>query len=192
MSWDWLLQIFRSEGEVVDVFVSHKRCKISGSRFGFVHFKEMEEAKRAVRNLNGIKVRGNMLKVSFSKYDRNGVLRSGQVHHGEIKYVEFLGKVKGSKDGFRYARSFKEVVEGVPQHPKGDDKEVARCWNPIVLDSNLVQESIDKKYIKEMGMKLVEEIFSPSILEVVKQKLERVFDEVLDVQECFTCMQGRT
>ena len=33
----------------------------------------MEEARSAVRNLNGVKIRGKILKVSFAKFDRKGV-----------------------------------------------------------------------------------------------------------------------
>ena len=58
MTWDWLLQNFRGEGEVIDVFVSQKRRRNNEWRFGFVHFKKLEDARNAIRNLNGVMIRG--------------------------------------------------------------------------------------------------------------------------------------
>ena len=53
------------------MFVSHKRQNIN-CRFGFVHFKKLDEAKKAVKNLNGVKIIDNFLKVSFAKFKRRG------------------------------------------------------------------------------------------------------------------------
>ena len=77
MTWDWLLDIFRGEGEVSDVYVSRKRRQFNGGMFGFVRYKNLEEAMRAARNLNGARIGGRRIKVSLAKYDRRGVFRSG-------------------------------------------------------------------------------------------------------------------
>ena len=45
MSWDWLLQIFRGEKEVTNVYVSQKRRSTHNYRFGFVRFRKLEEAR---------------------------------------------------------------------------------------------------------------------------------------------------
>ena len=60
MTWDWLLQIFRGEGEISDVYVSHKQRRMNDCRFGFVRFKKLEAAQNAIRNLDGIKIRGKL------------------------------------------------------------------------------------------------------------------------------------
>ena len=60
MCSDWLLQIFRWEGEVIDVYISQKRRRYCDGKFGFVRFKELEEALNAVRNLDGARIRGRM------------------------------------------------------------------------------------------------------------------------------------
>ena len=39
---------------------------------GFVRFKRREEAMRAIKSLDGIKIGGKILKVSLAQYDRNG------------------------------------------------------------------------------------------------------------------------
>ena len=39
MCWEWLFQIFKFEGEMVDLYVSHKRRRKVRNLFGFVRFK---------------------------------------------------------------------------------------------------------------------------------------------------------
>ena len=73
MTWDWLLQLFKFEGQVIEVFVSQKRQKNNDNRFDFVRYNTREEALNAVKNLNGIRLSGKTLKVSFAKYERNGM-----------------------------------------------------------------------------------------------------------------------
>ena len=73
------------------MFISHKRRRSNENRFGFVRFEKIEEAHNAARNLNGIKVRGQVLKVSFSKYDRNCRLCPSQLIHEQDKVVEAKG-----------------------------------------------------------------------------------------------------
>ena len=51
MSRDWLRNIFRGEGEAIDIYLTDKR-QFNDSRFDFVHFKKLEEAMNAVRNLD--------------------------------------------------------------------------------------------------------------------------------------------
>ena len=46
MTWDWLYQIFKFEGQVINVYVSHK-MRHTDSHFGFVRFNKKEEAIRA-------------------------------------------------------------------------------------------------------------------------------------------------
>ena len=74
MTWDWLQQIFRGEGDITDVYVSKKKRRSRDCRFGFVRFKKVEEAKMAIRNLNGVMIRGKIMKVSFAKYGKKGRL----------------------------------------------------------------------------------------------------------------------
>ena len=92
MTWDWLLQIFRGEEEVTDVYVSYKRQRNNETCFGFVRFKKMEEAKNVVRNLNGIKIRGKILKVSFAKYDKKGMPWIAQFCRKEIMMLKLWEK----------------------------------------------------------------------------------------------------
>ena len=65
MTWGWLKEIFRREGEVFDVYVSKKTRQFNSSKFGFVRYKKLEEARRAVRNMDGAMIKGRKLKVFF-------------------------------------------------------------------------------------------------------------------------------
>ena len=72
MTWRWLLHIFREVGVVLDVYVSQKRRNNHACRFGFVRFEKVEEASKAIKVLDGVKIRGKIMKVSFAKYDKDG------------------------------------------------------------------------------------------------------------------------
>ena len=92
MTWDWLMQIFRGEGEVTDVYVSQKRRRFNNYRFGFVRFKKLEEARNVVKNLNGARIRGRRIKVSFVKYDKNGMPWNDFVQLEADKVSESVGR----------------------------------------------------------------------------------------------------
>ena len=196
MSWDWLFQIFRGEGEVVDVFVSHKRRRTNGSYFGFVWYKKLEEAMNALRNLNGIKVRGKALKVAFSKYDKNGKMWSSQVNNEESKGARSVGNLKGSNGDFRDGRSFKEVVEGLSQYLDGEDKEANGLGKAKTPYIDKDQRHLDFKCLEGLVGRLVDVIFNPTISEEVKQKYEIEIAEALNMflrgeDAMFgSCMQG--
>ncbi|KAH7847534.1 hypothetical protein Vadar_027263 [Vaccinium darrowii] len=53
----WLRQIFRSYGDVVDVFIPNKRSSRFNTKFGFVRFSSRAEALDAVQDLHGILIR---------------------------------------------------------------------------------------------------------------------------------------
>ena len=70
MSKAWLYQIFNLEGKVVDIYISRKVRKISTQSFAFVRYKSREEALRAVRNLDGVEIRGNLMVVKEAEFKR--------------------------------------------------------------------------------------------------------------------------
>ncbi|KAL9686607.1 hypothetical protein QQ045_031000 [Rhodiola kirilowii] len=49
-----LRKLFDSSGIIMDVFIPSKAQRVSNSRFGFVRFKEMEEAQTAISKWNGL------------------------------------------------------------------------------------------------------------------------------------------
>ena len=78
----------------------------------------MEEAKNAIRNLNGIKIRDKSLNVFFAKYDKKGLLWNGPFPKGEEKFLERVGREDKSLSATVNGRSFKEIVKGLPHYLK--------------------------------------------------------------------------
>ena len=72
MTRDWLLQLFKFEGTVVDVYLSHRRRKRYRTPFGFVRYRWKAEAVRAMEKLNGVVVRGCKIEISLAKFNREG------------------------------------------------------------------------------------------------------------------------
>ncbi|XVF07730.1 hypothetical protein REPUB_Repub06bG0165000 [Reevesia pubescens] len=64
--WRWLWMIFQNQGKVVDVYIPQKR-NLNGRKFGFVRFREWNDANRAVSALNGAWLFDFCLTVSFAK-----------------------------------------------------------------------------------------------------------------------------
>ena len=73
----------------------------------------------AIRKLNGARIRGRRLKVSFAKYDKNNKNRNGSGLEGIGRETESEGGVHEHKANSRDRRSYKEVVEG-GKHSKVD------------------------------------------------------------------------
>ena len=101
MNWSWLLQIFIGEGEVSDVYVSHKRRRFNNSKFGFVRFKKLEEATNAINKLNGLWIRGRRIMVAFAKYGRKRVFQNGSAIVETDKKEELIGDGMISTSGAR-------------------------------------------------------------------------------------------
>ena len=141
MNWNWLLQIFRGEGEVTDVYVSQKRKSNYDYRFGFVRFKKLEEARKAIRNLNGVKIRKKIMKVSFTKYDKKDRPWNSSILQEANKVSKAVGReekyTKDTNDG----RTFKEVVEGLPHHSKAVDWVMKNHRNTVIsfVDKNRIK-----------------------------------------------------
>ena len=68
MSVDWFRQIFKYEGELVDVFP--KVRKFNKNRFGFVRFGSNEEATKVAERMNGISIWGCKIQMNMARYER--------------------------------------------------------------------------------------------------------------------------
>ncbi|KAB2085563.1 hypothetical protein ES319_A05G406400v1 [Gossypium barbadense] len=67
MHWKGLWALFSYHGEVLDVFISVKRCK-DGKRFSFVRFSNILDAHRAIDRLNDFVLLGYRIGVKMSSY----------------------------------------------------------------------------------------------------------------------------
>ena len=165
MSWDWLMQIFSGEGEIIDVFVSKKRRRFSGSCFGFVQFKKVEEAMSAIRNLDGTRIRGRSIKVSFAKYDKQGKSQESPILVEMDKGANLVGGEVVDRMKSRDGRSFKEVVMDVPKHLKEDRWGLRNCKPVTVSKAGGSSRQDEKVRLKEMAWSLVDEIFESGSVE---------------------------
>ena len=97
--------IFEQEGVIEDVFISTKKRKSSSDYFDFVRFKRYSQALSAIKNLNGLSVRGKALKVSLARFNKGGAPFS----HSNQK-VEIPKKRVIQNPAFRDKRSYSEVL----------------------------------------------------------------------------------
>ena len=130
----------------------------------------MEEARCAVRNFNGVKIREKILKVSFAKFDRKGMPWSRPILQEGDNDSEGVGIVKKSVKVLIVARSFKEVVEGLSQHLKVGHWMTKNTRKMVGTDANKDRKKLDKECLEGMTPRLVEEIFSSTNPEEVKWK----------------------
>lgn len=72
MTLEWLRQIFKHHGDLLDVFLSRRIRKKNTNLFGFVKYATLEEAKKVVEELNGVQNRTQQIYVGLAKYDRKG------------------------------------------------------------------------------------------------------------------------
>ncbi|XP_039019160.1 serine/arginine-rich splicing factor SC35-like [Hibiscus syriacus] len=61
----WLL--FDKYGEVVDSFIPNKKSK-GGSRFGFVRFTCLKDARKAINYVDRSRIRGNEVRVFLARF----------------------------------------------------------------------------------------------------------------------------
>ncbi|XP_039020011.1 uncharacterized protein LOC120151700 [Hibiscus syriacus] len=61
----WL--IFDKYDEMVDSFIPNKRSK-GGSRFGFVRFNRLEDAKQAIISADRSRIQGNKVRVFMARF----------------------------------------------------------------------------------------------------------------------------
>lgn len=79
MDAEWLGQIFSKYGRVLDAYIPRKRSKNFMTKFGFVRFNTVAEAKDAIADLNGISIRDKKMLVKLVVY--SVVKDQGGVHH---------------------------------------------------------------------------------------------------------------
>ena len=173
------MQIFRGEGEVSDVYVSHKRRRFNNSKFGFVRFKKLEEATNAINKLNGLWIRGRRIMVAFAKYGRKRVFQNGSAIVETDKKEELIGDGMISTSGARDRRSFNEVVEGRLQHPKLDDGNTRNSSEVEAANAGEFSKQLDKMKIKELVWRVFEGIFNANNLEEFKRHLRTLLEGVI-------------
>ena len=70
MTVSWLWQLFKGEGQVIDVFMPRKRRSSKPAPFAFFRYANKKGAMDAMENLNGMVIRGSIMAVQEAKYKR--------------------------------------------------------------------------------------------------------------------------
>lgn len=71
MNSKWLKNVFKSNGEIVDVYVSFKNRSSSKNLFDFVRFKHKNDAEKAISCLDDTPILSSSLKISWAWYKRD-------------------------------------------------------------------------------------------------------------------------
>ncbi|KAL7164650.1 hypothetical protein ACSBR2_040531 [Camellia fascicularis] len=121
-----LFTLFSSYGVEKDVFVSNKRRKAIGSRFGFVRYDCQIAAKVAVQKANGIWCDDMSLKVRIAEFGNDALYpKKEEVKKCKSEQMEKLryGKLTNGGTG---QRSYADAVQGTRKE-KGKVIEQERC-----------------------------------------------------------------
>ncbi|KAK8598779.1 hypothetical protein V6N13_076725 [Hibiscus sabdariffa] len=95
-----LRQVFGRHGDLVDSYIGNKVNR-EGERFGFVRYSNKVDANRAIETLNGFKLYGFRLLVSFARFNAR---------------TSFWRRKRTTSDPKRQTR--RNVSNGRSQHPK--------------------------------------------------------------------------
>ena len=183
MTWGWLKEIFRREGEVFDVYVSKKTRQFNSSKFGFVRYKKLEEARRAVRNMDGAMIKGRKLKVFFAKYDKYRGRRNDSAMAENTKVTESDGDEEKHGAKIRDGISFKDVVEGHPENAKTDGWQKEKTYTILNHGAKEHNRQSDLVKLKGVVWNVVEEIFNSNKLEEIKCFFVTFLEEAAHVVE---------
>ena len=113
-----------------------------------------------VRNLDGARIRGRRIKVSFAKYGKNDKLQNGSILVETGKEAESVRGSDKYRINTRDRRSFKEVVEDLSQHSKLDGWGMEKNRTVAVSTVDKYEMQLEKVKLKGMVWRLVEEIFN--------------------------------
>lgn len=71
MNSRWLKNIFKSKGDISDIYVSYKTSKSTKNVFGFIHYRYKEDAISVFSSFNGMEINSNSMKVGWARYKRH-------------------------------------------------------------------------------------------------------------------------
>lgn len=120
----WLHNIFSWSGVVKDSFIPNKRRSSSNSRFRFIMYETIREARAAVRATNGALCLHSKLFVKLAEFgwkrskERLGRFIRGQRETDNIVSVVYKPMVENVSKRNADNRTFAEVVAGVNCTPK--------------------------------------------------------------------------
>ncbi|CAO2827764.1 unnamed protein product [Amaranthus hypochondriacus] len=181
ISREWVYDIFSDCGKVDDTYISKKVRMNTSDGFGFVRYRKMEDARRAVEKFNGHTIKGLKLSVSFARYDKNG--RSFKSRASKLGMNNY---VAGTKVGIRYPsfrdkRQYVEVVKGKQIIKEGQNMNISPNKNPT-----LDKEENTGNHEQET-LKVAE---NPTMAERLERAIVVEFEESLDMTQAASIISG--
>ncbi|KAK9272742.1 hypothetical protein L1049_003119 [Liquidambar formosana] len=148
MDAPWLRNIFSWCGVVKDSFILNKRRSNSNSRFGFIRYETIREARAAAKELNGVFCLYSKLFVKLADYgwNRSKMRLAKKGHFGcasnrSLDYaIASKPLVVNGPKGIADKRTFAEVVAGAKARPGGDHIIEGAASNDDIICADLVDE----------------------------------------------------
>ena len=117
--------------------------------------------------------------MTFAKYGKKGMFYNGPAIMETDMEKKPVGGNEKSMSYTRDGRSFKEVVQGWPQHPKGGDQMWRISRELEASNDDEVRRQLEKVKVKEMVWRLAEEFFNANNLEEIKHHLGTLREGVI-------------
>ncbi|CAO2830824.1 unnamed protein product [Amaranthus hypochondriacus] len=146
-STKFLWWLFQKEGMVLDVYISKKRRANKKEGFGFVRFKNIKDAEKAIVNLDGVKLANSKIRVSMAKYKKNG---TPFMHH---PYFNNFKTNRSSGIGSQVVRASRNVADEV--RGKSSQAEQVGLASKSLPDSTV--QDIENQKIAETGSRTFEQ-----------------------------------
>ncbi|KAE8664850.1 receptor-like protein kinase-like [Hibiscus syriacus] len=157
--WERFGSLFCSHGRVLDSFIPNKRN--SKVHFGFIRFASIEEARRAITKMNGSRIDGIKIGVSFAKFKprhsywrkfSTGVLRKSEMEDVSRKN-HFKVEAKGLT-GFTLMRAVGNAIlmifedNASLRSVKNDRSKILAEWFSTIDESCQSPSSFDRAKIQ--------------------------------------------
>ncbi|KAK9286667.1 hypothetical protein L1049_015068 [Liquidambar formosana] len=170
----YLKNIFSWYGKVWDSFIPNKKRKGSNSKFGFIRFESIEEARTAIFRLNGVAFRHLKLIVKLANFGWDSLIKNSSTYEREC-----------SKNGNHHFSSYK------PMSHVGDGVSTEVASDGVVNNKengfeSIVAEEVDEEWLLRCAigeLHFSEEILGPwegSCFNKVDEYMQDFFFEVKD------------
>ncbi|KAL9673562.1 hypothetical protein QQ045_029822 [Rhodiola kirilowii] len=180
---EWLRALFSKDGQAVDVFIPARGRRVSNTRFGFVRYKSLGEARAAIRRWSGANVGKAKLLVLLA--DNGGKPRSGLrcVGKGQQGDLKGLGEVR---KGYQLQEGDKLIAsqEGhfrTKRRVKFEAYQEKEDWLRLILVADLRVAKLCESIEKEMRK---EEISFVKLFPAGGRKVMIHFDSEEDLEKC--------
>ncbi|CAM8990585.1 unnamed protein product [Rhodiola kirilowii] len=155
----WLRALFSQDGRAMDVFIPGRGRKASNSRFGFVRYKTVVEARASIRRWNGANVGGAKLVVKLA--DKEGKPRARSFVGERQKQIAGRQRRAGGEQVWRPKRDGADQPKQATKDPSEDLVGQSKIRRKLSLEAYQEYEDWFKKAI-------VAELKTSKVVESVK------------------------